>query len=134
MCVSLAEGCAIEEKAKIRKSMYDLSIDAKVPLKLPRGQREDIVFCVLEDQGELADAIRTLCGLPAVVDTDLKATEADVVVLDLSSEQFSVLQTLDQGGSSTAVLKKNIGDFTRRYKGYGLTMSALRTAEGKHKQ
>ena len=133
VCVALSEGCAPEEKIKVRKIMHELSINITKPLKLPRSTREDLLFCVIETKGKLSEALRTLSGLSAVVDTNLKASEADVVVLDLSNEEFAALQGLEKSNDDLE-LKSKIENFAKKYIRFGLSMNALKVAEGEKLQ
>ena len=106
-CIALTESLSKDGQQEVRKTFAQVSKASKRPVMLPRSPRDDLVFCVLETGGKLSDALRSLCNLPA--------TGSHTVIIDLSSEEYSVMEEQPLSGDSLAA-------FERAYKNYSVKM------------
>jgi len=124
-CIVLSETCSTEQKASIREVMSNIAIASKKPLLLPRSPREDLAYCVLETDGMLSEALRSLSGLPTVASltTSKRPSASQLLLLDLSSEEYVLGPALNL--DDTAELKNQILDFSKAYSSYSIKMTPL---------
>jgi len=91
---------------------------SRKPIMMPRGPREDLVFCTLGNTGKLSTAIRSLASL--------EGSPKDgtvLILLDLSNEQFSVVE--HKNGEASSLVTK-VAQVAEKYKRYELALSPIK--------
>ena len=104
------------DKAGLAQALGAVSRASKKSVTLPRSPREDLLFCVLDNNSKLASAIRSLANM----ESNSKSPGTSVVLLDLGSEQFSVMPA-----SATGSMQESVATFARNFKRYAIPLSKI---------
>jgi thiol-disulfide isomerase/thioredoxin len=128
VCIALTDQSDGVAKANAKKIMQTMTDNFSCnPTMTPRSPREDTVFCILQENDKLAQAIRSLCNLSLEKEIDLAGgKQFDVVLLDLSKEEFAVMSDID--ATSTESLK-GVQQFYKKYRAYGLPMEKVQVGD-----
>ncbi len=128
VCTALTDQSDGVAKANAKKIMQTMTDDfSSNSTMTPRSPREDTVFCILQENDKLAQAIRSLCNLSLEKEIDLAGgKQFDVVLLDLSKEEFAVMSDID---ATSAESLKGVQQFYNRYKAYGLPMEKVQVGD-----
>jgi hypothetical protein len=124
--VVLTDKCDEATRAKVRAAVKAAAIAAKSPMNVPNSGREELLHCVLEEEGKLAEAIRELGNLPS----DVSVTGPQYVLLDLPKEEFaSIPASLLSTASSSEDYGAIVRQFSGLYRNYSLRMDSLKVSE-----
>ena len=95
--------------------MDGVARSSALPVMVPRGPRENLVYCVLSRSSKMAEAIKALCRIGASSEGS-----ADLVVLDLVKELYGHVNV-------PVATKESIKEFSSLYKSYSLAMKTVDT-------
>lgn len=108
-----------DKKQDASSALAEVARLSRKPIMMPRGPREDLVFCTLGNTGKLASAIRSLASLDGSPKDGIV-----LILLDLSNEQFSVVE--HKNGQEASSLVTKVAQVAEKYKRYELALSPIK--------